>query len=117
MDKSKSEVERKSALAQAYLYALLALGCSILKALCDLIHLWHSRRGNVRINSELTAAIYDKALRRKDISGVIGEKAEDESKKDDKKGDKKDDKKDKKEKKSNADTGKVVNLMSSDVGT
>jgi hypothetical protein len=94
-----------------------------MKAASDLLHLWHGRRGYVRIKAQLTAAIYDKALRRKDASGVIDNKKEDDDKKDD---DKKDDdkkdgaKNDKKDgqkaaKTSNADTGKVVNLMSTDV--
>lgn len=51
----------------------------------------------------MTAAIYDKALRRKDASGVVAVK-KDESKDKDKD-------KDKDEKKSSADTGKIVNLM------
>ena len=50
----------------------------------------------------MTAAIYDKALRRKDASGVVASKDE---------GDEKDGKK---EKKSSADTGKIVNLMASE---
>jgi hypothetical protein len=65
----------------------------------DLLHLWHSRRATIRIKAELTAAIYDKALRRKDASGVVN--AKEEEGKD----------KDKGEKKSSADTGKIVNLM------
>lgn len=51
------------------------------------------------------AAIYDKALRRKDASGVIGGKEKIEDEKDEKKED---------EKKSNADSGKIVNLMASE---
>lgn len=86
-------------MSRAYVYAFLAFLSSSLKAVSDLLHLWHGRRATVRIRSELTAAIYDKALRRKDASGVVAAK-EDEG-----------DKGEKKEKKSNADTGKVVNLM------
>jgi len=56
----------------------------------------------VRVKAELTAAIYDKALRRKDASGVVASKDDD------------DEKDDKKEKKSSADTGKIVNLMASE---
>ncbi|WVR08508.1 hypothetical protein IAU60_005563 [Kwoniella sp. DSM 27419] len=98
------------AISQAYIYAILAFFASVLKALTDLIHLWHGRRATVRIKAELIAAIYDKALRRKDASGVI-------TKKEDEGADKgKDKDKDgaKAEKKSNADSGKVVNLMAGD---
>lgn len=87
------------AMSKAYVYAFLAFLSSSLKAVSDLLHLWHGRRATVRIRSELTAAIYDKALRRKDASGVITAKEEEGADGE------------KKEKKSNADTGKVVNLM------
>ena len=52
--------------------------------------------------------MYDKALRRKDASGIVAEKPDE-----DKEGDKKDgkDKGKKEEKKTNADSGKIVNLM------
>ncbi|WVQ63190.1 uncharacterized protein L199_001341 [Kwoniella botswanensis] len=92
------------AMSQAYIFAFLAFLASTLKALVDLLHLWHGRRATLRIKAELTAAIYDKALRRKDASGVVAAK-EDESK--DKEGGNA-------EKKSNADSGKVVNLMAGD---
>lgn len=75
------------------------------QAVSDLLHLWHSRRAAVRAKAELIAAIYDKALRRKDASGVV-------TREDKTAADAKDGKKPKEEKKSNADTGKVVNLMS-----
>ncbi|TYJ55637.1 hypothetical protein B9479_003669 [Cryptococcus floricola] len=94
----------KEAMSRAYVYAFFALLASVFKALTDLLHLWNGRRGAVRLKAELTAAVYDKALRRKDASGVVT-KSDDE----------KDDKKDSKESKmSNADSGKVVNLMSGD---
>ncbi|WRT70588.1 uncharacterized protein IL334_007586 [Kwoniella shivajii] len=98
------DTKSAEAISQAYIYAFLAFLASTLKALTDLLHLWHGRRATVRIKAELTAAIYDKALRRKDASGIITAK-EDESK--DKEGAKV-------EKKSNADSGKVVNLMAGD---
>lgn len=52
--------------------------------------------------------MYDKALRRKDASGIVAEKPDEEQE-----GDKKDakDKGKKEEKKTNADSGKIVNLM------
>lgn len=54
--------------------------------------------------AEQQAAIYDKALRRKDASGVIASKEKIEDKKDG----------EKEEKKVNADSGKIVNLMASE---
>ncbi|KAJ7789591.1 ABC transporter type 1, transmembrane domain-containing protein [Mycena olivaceomarginata] len=55
----------------AYVYAVLMLHCAVLKAQCDLQHLWHSRRASTRIRVELIAAVYDKALKRKDFSGLV----------------------------------------------
>ncbi|KAL1409872.1 hypothetical protein Q8F55_003871 [Vanrija albida] len=89
---------RKQATAHAYAFAFLTFLAALVKTLADLIHLWHSRRASLRIYSQLTAAIYEKALKRKDTSGVIGEKAGEE---DEKKG-------------GTAEDGKVVNLMASD---
>ena len=86
-------------MAGAYLYAGLAFVASLLKAFTELLHLWHGRRATLRIKAELTTAIYDKALRRKDVSGVVASKEEATSST---------------EKKSNADSGKVVNLMAGD---
>ena len=42
-----------------------------LQAQCDLQHLWCGRRASVRIRQELMASIYDKALKRKDLSGIV----------------------------------------------
>lgn len=61
----------------------------------------------------MQAAVYNKALRRKDASGLAAKK-EDEAKDKDGADEKKDEKKE--EKKSNADTGKIVNLMASEWG-
>lgn len=110
--------------ARAYIYASLALLASVGKAEADLLHLWHGRRGSVRVKNQLVAIIYEKALKRKDFSGVVGlgekpEKAEGKSKREAGKG-----KKSKKEKKEEkkvpeknvADTGRVVSLMASDTG-
>ncbi|KAJ7459957.1 hypothetical protein FB451DRAFT_1272196 [Mycena latifolia] len=55
----------------AYKYAGLMFICSILKAQFDAQHLWYGQRAATRIRSELMAAIYDKALKRKDFSGII----------------------------------------------
>lgn len=52
------------------------------QAQADVQHLWFGRRASTRIRSELMAAIYDKALKRKDYSGIVDEnknkKAEEE---------------------------------------
>lgn len=45
-----------------------------LQAQADVHHLWYGRRAATRMRSELMASIYDKALKRKDFSGIIGEK-------------------------------------------
>jgi hypothetical protein len=37
----------------------------------DVQHLWFGRRAATRMRSELMASIYDKALKRKDYSGII----------------------------------------------
>ena len=102
----------------------------------DLQHLWFSRRASNRVTSELMASIYEKALRRKDYSGVVADKEKDDKEKDkekdkkltpeEQKKKKEEEAKKKKEeakvkagdpnsKKPNADVGKIVNLMSSDV--
>ncbi|KAJ3842758.1 hypothetical protein EV361DRAFT_888642 [Lentinula raphanica] len=100
---------------QAYVYAALMFLASILKSQSDLHHLWFSRRAATRTRSELMAVIYDKALKRRDLSGIV---RKDEEKKDDKKekpGKSKKDKKDEKEKEEvGADVGKIVNLMAGD---
>lgn len=57
--------------ANAYIYAFLAFFCALLKSQTDLQHLWFGRRACTRIRTELMAAIYDKALKRKDFSGII----------------------------------------------
>ncbi|OWZ59598.1 hypothetical protein C356_00814 [Cryptococcus neoformans c45] len=97
------DIRSREAMSRAYVFALFALFASISKALVDLLHLWHSRRAAVRIKAELTAAVYDKALRRKDASGIVSKTGSEGKEKDGKQ-----------EKMSNADSGKVVNLMSGD---
>ena len=56
---------------RAYIYAFLAFVCSVGKAQADVQHLWFGRRGASRMRSELMASIYDKALKRKDFSGIV----------------------------------------------
>ncbi|KAJ6507515.1 hypothetical protein DFH09DRAFT_1050573 [Mycena vulgaris] len=110
-------------IGMAYVYAGLMFSCSILQSQCDLQHLWYSRRACTRIRSELIAAMYDKALKRKDFSGIVDEtqagattdpttplKA---ATKEDKAKAKADEQK-AYDPKAGADTGKIVNLMASD---
>ncbi|KAJ7069893.1 hypothetical protein C8F01DRAFT_1114453 [Mycena amicta] len=106
----------------AYIYAFLMLICVALKAQVDLQHLWLGRRASTRVRVELIAAVYDKALRRKDYAGLIDKdkvRAAAEAKQPAAKSQKKtkaqkaaDEKAD--DPKSGADTGKVMNLMAGD---
>ncbi|KAG6855558.1 hypothetical protein H0H87_001039 [Tephrocybe sp. NHM501043] len=106
--------------SQAYISALLAFLCSLLKSQADVQHLWFGRRAATRVRSELMAAIYDKALKRKDFGGVVDRSAaasasEDKDKDKTKKGGKEGkDGKGKEEEMSSASTGKIINLMASD---
>ncbi|KAF7311403.1 hypothetical protein MKEN_01042200 [Mycena kentingensis (nom. inval.)] len=133
LDAVDTENETEKDKGTAYIYAVLMFVCSVCKAQCDVQHLWVGRRAATRIRSELMASIYDKALKRVDLSGVIDkEKAKEVAEKKaaaaaegssssptkaDKKAKAKADKK-KTEKaddpKPGADTGKIVNLMAGD---
>ncbi|KAJ7186191.1 hypothetical protein C8R46DRAFT_1343242 [Mycena filopes] len=110
---------------KACIYAVLMLLCAVLKAQTDLQHLWCGRRASTRIRVELIAAVYDKALKRKDFSGLVDrDKARDAaelrkgtdgittkqpSKAEQKRSAEKAD-----DPKAGADTGKIVNLMAGD---
>ncbi|KAI5116711.1 hypothetical protein M0805_003223 [Coniferiporia weirii] len=89
--------------ARAYLFAALMFVAQAAKAEADVQHLWFGRRAAVRIRGELMAAIYDKALKRRDFSGIVA--AKDVGKEGDKGKD---------DPKAGADIGKIVNLMSAD---
>jgi hypothetical protein len=58
------------AIARAYVYAFLSLACSLLKSQADMQHLWYGRQAVTRTRSILMGAIFDKAMKRKDFSGV-----------------------------------------------
>ncbi|KAJ7270116.1 multidrug resistance-associated ABC transporter [Mycena haematopus] len=133
LDAVDTENESEKDKGKAYIYAILMFMCSVCKAQCDVYHLWLGRRAATRIRSELMAAIYDKALKRRDFSGVVDqEKAKEaadkkaaaaagtppvlskaeqkaKAKEDKKKAEKADD-----PKAGAADTGKIVNLMAGD---
>ncbi|KAH6873975.1 multidrug resistance-associated ABC transporter [Coprinopsis sp. MPI-PUGE-AT-0042] len=121
----------------AYIYAVLAFVCTLCKAEADLQHLWYGRRAATRMRSELMAAIYDKALKRRDYAGIVSSqapKADEEAAKkqpseasSSKKMSRAERKKEKKaqklkkekaeandEPKAGADVGKIVNLMAGD---
>jgi hypothetical protein len=86
-------------------YAALAFVATILRVQSDLQHLWFGRRAGTRVRSELMAAIYEKALKRRDFSGIVGKDKDQKAKEEAKDGD---------EAKAGADIGKIVNLMSGD---
>lgn len=75
----------------------------ILTPASDLQQLWHERRLIVRARSQLTGEVYEKALKRLDLSGVVAPK-EDEPVKGKKKS----------ESPSATSTGKIVSLMTAD---
>ncbi|KAJ7863242.1 hypothetical protein B0H13DRAFT_2237132 [Mycena leptocephala] len=107
----------------AYVYAGLMFVCSTLKAQCDLQHYWFSMRAATRVRSELMAAVYYKALTRKDFSGIVdkdkaGEvKTKGEAPKSttrEAKAKAKAEEQKANDPKAGADTGKIVNMMSND---
>ncbi|TDL21671.1 multidrug resistance-associated ABC transporter [Rickenella mellea] len=93
--------------SEAYIFACLAFLSTVCKAEADLLHLWHGRRAACRIRSELMASIYDKALKRKDFSGVVDkDKDKNSNSKESEKAN---------DPKAGANIGKIVNMMSGDV--
>ncbi|KAH7909133.1 ABC transporter type 1, transmembrane domain-containing protein, partial [Hygrophoropsis aurantiaca] len=99
--------------SRAYIYAFLAFLCTMCKAQADVQCLWFGRRAATRMRSELMAAIYDKALKRSDYSGIIDkdklkEAADRKAGIDNSKNPTADDPK------AGADVGKIVNLMAGD---
>ncbi|KAJ7434680.1 multidrug resistance-associated ABC transporter [Mycena latifolia] len=71
LDAIDTRAPTRRATGAAYVYAFLMLLCALVKSQADLQHLWHGRRASTRVRVELIAAVYDKALRRKDYSGVV----------------------------------------------
>ncbi|EKM52518.1 uncharacterized protein PHACADRAFT_211766 [Phanerochaete carnosa HHB-10118-sp] len=105
----EDEHTRVKKVSQAYIYAFLAFLCTIGRAEADVQHLWYGRRAATRIRSSLMTAIYDKALKRKDFSGIVDKDAAKNKNADPKKEDPKGD-----NPKAGADVGKIVNLMAAD---
>ena len=62
-----TEVETRKLRAKALIYAISLLACTILKAGSDMHHLFYGRRGANRARNQIMMAIYEKALRRRDV--------------------------------------------------
>ncbi len=92
----------------AYFYAIVAFITQITKSQCSLQHLYYSRRAATRILGELTGSIYEKALVRTDITGVVASDQKTQSKKDAEGKDVKD------QAVASADVGKIVSLIATD---
>ncbi|KAI8065671.1 P-loop containing nucleoside triphosphate hydrolase protein [Gongronella butleri] len=81
----------------AYTYVIGMFSVSLLKLACNNIQLYYGRRWNVRTLSMLDAEIYEKTLRRKDMSGKVNEEGDNKEDSDKVSG-----------------TGKITNLMAID---
>lgn len=81
---------------QAYVFALFAFLSMAGRSLTELQHFHHARRIGMRLRAELTVAVYEKALRRKDLAGEVVTKDGEETKEE------------------SASVGKVVSLISDD---
>ncbi|KAI0696160.1 multidrug resistance-associated ABC transporter [Cytidiella melzeri] len=104
-----TEQDRNERLSLAYIYALLAFLSTLAKAEADVQHLWFGRRASTRIKASLMTSIYDKALKRKDFSGIVDKNGAAKKGPEQKgKHPKADDPK------AGADVGKIVNLMAGD---
>ena len=88
----------------AYVYAFLAFLSAMIVVQTDLQHLWFSRRALNRSTAELMAVIYEKSLKRKDVTGAPDATQDNAPATGNSS-----------PRKANAHVGKVVNLMSGDV--
>ncbi|EGO28860.1 hypothetical protein SERLADRAFT_434751 [Serpula lacrymans var. lacrymans S7.9] len=113
LDSIDDSTPNKENRARAYIYAFIAFACTVVKSQCEMHHLWFGLRAATRMRSELMAAIYDKALKRKDFSGITNEGAAEDEKMKDEDGAAEEEVR----KKTGADIGKIVNLMAGDVNT
>lgn len=62
--------------SHAYGYAAAAFAASVCKSQTDLQHLYHGRRGGVRIRGELISLIFDKALRSRALAATADKEEE-----------------------------------------
>ncbi|KAJ7499148.1 hypothetical protein FB451DRAFT_27658 [Mycena latifolia] len=72
---AKLEHREEGGLHLASLYVFLAFAGQMAKSEADLIHFYYGRRASTRIRTELMIAVYDKALKRRDFSGVVDSEA------------------------------------------
>ncbi|KAG9119646.1 hypothetical protein FRC07_005246, partial [Ceratobasidium sp. 392] len=95
--------------SDAYFFAIAACVCQIIKSQSDLQHLYFSRRASVRVKGELVASVYEKALKRKDVTGAVQK-----DKEKDVKGKGKEAEGAPPQDSSSADVGKIVSLIAAD---
>ncbi|CAE7143619.1 unnamed protein product [Rhizoctonia solani] len=105
-DSTATDTQRSLQQRDAYVFAIAAAFCQLIKSQSDLQHLYFARRASVRIKGELIASIYEKALKRKDMSGAV--------EKPDAKGKAEADPSSQPKESSSADIGKVVSLIAAD---
>ncbi|QRV83260.1 ABC transporter [Ceratobasidium sp. AG-Ba] len=96
--------------SDAYFFAIAACVCQLIKSQSDLQHLYYSRRASVRVKGELVASVYEKALKRKDVTGAVQKDQEKDTKG---KGKEKDGAAAPQDS-SSADVGKIVSLIAAD---
>ncbi|CAE6413166.1 unnamed protein product [Rhizoctonia solani] len=104
-----AESPRKLQRSDAYFFAIAAFVCQLIKSQSDLQHLYFSRRASVRVKGELVASVYEKALKRKDVTGAVQKNQEK-----DVKGKGKEAKSEAPQDSSSADVGKIVSLIAAD---
>jgi hypothetical protein len=85
----------------AIVYALAAFLCSMLKGQSDLQHLYFGRRASIRGKLASTVYLFDKALKRRDLSGIASKKVDEDASEEERK---------KAEKNAGADIGKVFHF-------
>ncbi|CAE6476012.1 unnamed protein product [Rhizoctonia solani] len=108
---SATESPRKLQRSDAYFFAIAAFVCQLIKSQSDLQHLYFSRRASVRVKGELVASVYEKALKRKDVTGAVQKNQEKDVKG---KGKGKAAKPEDPQDSSSADVGKIVSLIAAD---
>ncbi|KAJ7035492.1 hypothetical protein C8F04DRAFT_1221175 [Mycena alexandri] len=108
----------------AYAYAGFMFLAALITTACNVQRAWCQRRITTRVRAELMAAIYDKTLRRKDLSGIVKGKERDGKPDNVPKATGNEDKvqvqaEEQKvdSSRAGADTAKIINLMSTDVET
>lgn len=112
LTKIPGEVADPDLKTSAYVYATVALIAQIVRAEVDLQQLWSERRAIVRTRSLMMGMVYEKALKRKDGSGVVIIKESTEGKSTKSSTEKGKDSK--KPTASSSGNGKIVQLMASD---